>query len=89
MKVTTCLNPLHTALAVYGCVLGFDSIASEMSCPELKKLVYGIGEEGMKVVVNPGINKYSPKVFETSLIILAISILFFYLLRISVFELSL
>lgn len=55
MKVTTCLNPLHTALAVYGCVLGFDSIASEMSCPELKKLVYGIGEEGMKVVVNPGI----------------------------------
>lgn len=22
MKVTTCLNPLHTALAVYGCMLG-------------------------------------------------------------------
>ena len=22
MKVCTCLNPLHTALAVYGCVLG-------------------------------------------------------------------
>ena len=22
MKVTTCLNPLHTALAVYGCILG-------------------------------------------------------------------
>ena len=29
MKVTTCLNPLHTALAVYGCLLGYDSIAAE------------------------------------------------------------
>ena len=28
MKVTTCLNPLHTALAVYGCLLGYDSIAA-------------------------------------------------------------
>ena len=27
MKVCTCLNPLHTALAVYGCVLGFEKIA--------------------------------------------------------------
>ena len=27
MKVTTCLNPLHTALAVYGCVLGYERIA--------------------------------------------------------------
>lgn len=26
MKVTTCLNPLHTALAVLGCVLGYDRI---------------------------------------------------------------
>ena len=30
MKVTTCLNPLHTALAVYGCLLGYESIAAEM-----------------------------------------------------------
>ena len=28
MKVTTCLNPLHTALAVYGCLLGYESILS-------------------------------------------------------------
>ena len=28
MKVTTCLNPLHTALAVYGCLLGYTSIAA-------------------------------------------------------------
>ncbi|ALB44758.1 mannitol dehydrogenase family protein [Clostridium beijerinckii] len=56
MKVTTCLNPLHTSLAVFGCLLGFDLIADEMKDPALKKLVEKIGyEEGMPVVVNPGI----------------------------------
>jgi fructuronate reductase len=56
MKVTTCLNPLHTALAVYGCLLGYESIASEMTDVELKKLVEKIGySEGMPVVVDPGI----------------------------------
>ena len=30
MKVTTCLNPLHTALAVYGCLLGYTLIREEM-----------------------------------------------------------
>ncbi|MEG2097920.1 MAG: mannitol dehydrogenase family protein [Pseudoflavonifractor sp.] len=56
MKVTTCLNPLHTALAVYGCLLGYDSIASEMKDPQLKALVEHIGyDEGMPVVVDPKI----------------------------------
>ena len=56
MKVTTCLNPLHTALAVYGCMLGYTSIAAEMKDPQLKKLVEGIGyTEGLPVVVDPGI----------------------------------
>jgi fructuronate reductase len=56
MKVTTCLNPLHTALAVYGCVLGYTSIAAEMQDEQLAKLVDGIGPvEGMKVVCDPGI----------------------------------
>ncbi len=62
MKVTTCLNPLHTALAVYGCLLGYDSIAAEMNDPELKALVERIGyDEGMPVVVDPGI--LSPEAF--------------------------
>ncbi|MCM0649620.1 mannitol dehydrogenase family protein [Clostridium swellfunianum] len=62
MKVTTCLNPLHTALAVFGCTLGFKSIAAEMKDPCLKKLIEKIGyEEGMPVVVNPGI--LNPKDF--------------------------
>lgn len=56
MKVTTCLNPLHTALAVYGCLLGYDSIAAEIQNPLLKALVEKIGyDEGIPVVVDPGI----------------------------------
>ena len=62
MKVCTCLNPLHTALAVYGCLLGYDKISEEMKDAELKKLVEVIGyTEGLPVVVNPGI--LDPKVF--------------------------
>lgn len=62
MKVTTCLNPLHTALAVYGCVLGYTLIADEMKDQELNKLVHEIGPvEGMPVVTDPGI--LSPKDF--------------------------
>lgn len=56
MKVTTCLNPLHTALAVYGCMLGYESIAAEMKDADLKALVEHIGyDEGMPVVTDPGI----------------------------------
>jgi len=56
MKVTTCLNPLHTALAVYGCILGYTLIADEMKDEQLKKLVWQIGPvEGMPVVTDPGI----------------------------------
>lgn len=58
MKVTTCLNPLHTALAVYGCLLGYNSIAAEMKDEDLKALVERIGYvEGMPVVTDPGILK--------------------------------
>ncbi|WOC31611.1 MULTISPECIES: mannitol dehydrogenase family protein [Caproicibacterium] len=62
MKVCTCLNPLHTALAIYGCLLGYTLISKEMQDPELKKLVETIGyKEGLPVVVNPGI--LDPKEF--------------------------
>ena len=62
MKVTTCLNPLHTALAAYGCVLGYTLIADEMKDEELCRLIRRIGpEEGMKVVTDPGI--LSPEEF--------------------------
>lgn len=56
MKVCTCLNPLHTALAVFGCLLGYDLISKEMKDDTLRRLVEGIGyREGLPVVVNPGI----------------------------------
>ena len=62
MKVCTCLNPLHTALAIFGCLLGYDLISKEMEDPELKTLVEKIGYvEGFPVVVNPGI--IDPKEF--------------------------
>lgn len=55
MKVTACLNPLHTALAVYGCILGFTSIWEEMRDADLVKLVKEIASEGIKVVADPKI----------------------------------
>ncbi len=62
MKVTTCLNPLHTALAVCGCLLGYTLIADEMKDPDLKRLVERIGyREGLPVVTDPGI--ISPEAF--------------------------
>jgi fructuronate reductase len=58
MKVCTCLNPLHTALAVFGCLLGYSSIAAEMGDEDLSRLVNGIAyNEGMPVVTDPGIIK--------------------------------
>jgi fructuronate reductase len=67
MKVTTCLNPLHTALAVYGCVLGYNLIADEMKDKELRELVHRIGPvEGMPVVTDPGI--LSPETFVNEVI---------------------
>ena len=62
MKVTTCLNPLHTALAVYGCLLGYTLICEEMKDEELVKLVKRLGYvEGLPVVTDPKI--LSPKAF--------------------------
>ena len=62
MKVCTCLNPLHTALAVYGCLLGYTLIADEMKDPQLKGLIEQMGYgEGLPVVTNPGV--LDPKAF--------------------------
>ncbi|MBM7581738.1 fructuronate reductase [Caldicoprobacter guelmensis] len=56
MKVCTCLNPLHTVLAIYGCLLGYKSIADEMKDKHLKAFIEKVGyEEGLPVVVDPGI----------------------------------
>ena len=62
MKVCTCLNPLHTALAVYGCMLGYTLISEEMKDAQLRRLIEVIGyREGLPVVVDPGV--LNPKTF--------------------------
>ncbi len=56
MKVCTCLNPLHTALAIYGCLLSYDKISEEMKDKELAALAEKVGyKEGLPVVSDPGI----------------------------------
>lgn len=67
MKVCTCLNPLHTALAIYGCLLSHTSIHEEMEDKEMSTLVEKMCyEEGMPVVVNPGI--IDPKDFANAVL---------------------
>lgn len=54
MKVTACLNPLHTALAVFGCLLGYTRIWQEMADEDLVALVRRLGYgEDLPVVISP------------------------------------
>ena len=56
MKVCTCLNPLHTAMALYGCMLGYTLISAEMKDPDIRPFVQKLGYmEAMPVVVDPGV----------------------------------
>ncbi|ADQ04277.1 Mannitol dehydrogenase domain protein [Caldicellulosiruptor owensensis OL] len=71
MKVQTCLNPLHTALAIFGCLLGYKTIYEEVKDEHLRRLIEKIGyDEGLKVVVDPKIinpRKYIKEVIEERL----------------------
>jgi fructuronate reductase len=56
MKVTTCLNPLHTAMSIYGCLLGYTLISAEMADPDIRSFIQKIGYiEAMPVVTDPGV----------------------------------
>ncbi len=56
MKVTTCLNPLHTAMSIYGCLLGYTLISAEMADEDLRSFIQKIGYmEAMPVVTDPGV----------------------------------
>ena len=62
MKVTACLNPIHTALGPYDVMLGHELFADGMHDPELSRLAHQVGYmEGLPVVQDPGI--LSPKAF--------------------------
>ncbi|MBQ0057654.1 MAG: mannitol dehydrogenase family protein [Bacteroidales bacterium] len=56
MKVTTCLNPLHTAMSIYGVMLGYTLISAEMADEDLRPFIQKIGYmEAMPVVTDPGV----------------------------------
>ncbi len=62
MKVTVCLNPIHTALCAYDCLLGYTLFADGMSDPQLRELARQVGYvEGLPVVKDPKI--FSPRAF--------------------------
>ena len=62
MKVTACLNPIHTALGPFDVMLGYELFADGMADPELSRLADRVGyREGLPVVEDPGI--ISPKAF--------------------------
>lgn len=67
MKVTACLNPLHTALAIFGNLLGYKSISAEMEDDDLKELVENLGYgEDLPVVKDPKI--INPRAFINELL---------------------
>ena len=56
MKVTTCLNPLHTAMSIYGCLLGYTLISAEMADHDIRSFIQKLGYiEAMPVVTDPGV----------------------------------
>ncbi len=62
MKVCTCLNPLHTAMSIAGCLLGYNKISDEMKDSDIVSYIKRLGYvEGLPVVTDPGI--LSPKSF--------------------------
>ncbi len=67
MKVTACLNPLHTCLAVYGCLLGYTRIWQEMEDADLVALIKHLGyDEDLPVVVDPKV--IDPRAFIAELL---------------------
>ena len=62
MKVTACLNPIHTAVGPYAVLLGYEMFADGITDPELSRLATLVGySEGLPVAPDPGI--LSPKAF--------------------------
>ena len=66
MKVTACLNPVHSALGPLGVVLGIDLFADLLKDPDILKMGRTVAyQEGMKVIKDPGI--LSPQAFTDEL----------------------
>lgn len=62
MKVTVCLNPIHSALCTFGVMLGYEYFADAIADPDLNALARRVGyTEGLPVCEDPGI--LSPEAF--------------------------
>ncbi len=62
MKVTACLNPVHTAVCTYACMLGYEMFADGIKDTDLYELARQISYgEGLPAAEDPGI--ISPKEF--------------------------
>lgn len=63
MKVTACLNPVHSATGPLGVVLGYELFAQMLNTnDDIRKMARMVAyDEGLPVVVNPGI--LSPRAF--------------------------
>lgn len=56
MKVGSCLNPLHTALALFGCLFGYPSISEEMKDKDVLCFIKRMAlEESMPAIDYPDI----------------------------------
>lgn len=55
MKACTCLNPLDTAMGMYGCLLGYNTIWEQMKDPNIPDLLVGISRESRRVDEDPGV----------------------------------
>lgn len=71
MKVSACLNPLQTALALYGCIFGYEHISDAMNDRQLINLIRRLGyEECLRVVDSPMIvtpREYLNEIFKERL----------------------
>ena len=62
MKVGTCLNPLHTAMSIFGCLLCYSWISEEMKDADIVALITKMAyNESLPVVKDPGL--INPKDF--------------------------
>ena len=61
MKVCTCLNPLHTMLAIAGCLLGYKSVAETMQDKHLVAWLKRAAAESLPIVADPVV--INPKAF--------------------------
>ncbi|MCL2856388.1 MAG: mannitol dehydrogenase family protein [Oscillospiraceae bacterium] len=62
MKVGACLNPLHTAMSLFGCLLGYTRISEEMKDPDIVDFITKLAHrEALPIIKNPGV--ISPEEF--------------------------